>query len=88
MDKSPKRSFDRNSLDHLGKGSFGAAFYPSSIWVDSLMMWGLLSWRVGLGSREGSALLAHGLAKGARLGAFLLLAAELAADEFEVTLIL
>ncbi len=35
------------SLDHLGFG-FESLFYPGSIWVDSLMMWVLISVQVGL----------------------------------------
>jgi unsaturated rhamnogalacturonyl hydrolase len=31
------------SLDHFGTKTFMAKFYPSSIWVDSLMMWGILT---------------------------------------------
>ena len=37
----PKNSL--GSIDHLGHGTFLSLFYPSSIWVDSLMMWGVLA---------------------------------------------
>jgi unsaturated rhamnogalacturonyl hydrolase len=35
------------SIDHLGD-SLESIFYPSSIWVDSLMMWVLIAMQVGL----------------------------------------
>ncbi len=38
---------DLNSIDHLGS-NFESLFYPSSIWVDSLMMWVLISIQYGL----------------------------------------
>lgn len=34
---------DLGSLDHLGTDTFFSLFYPSSIWVDSLMMWVLVA---------------------------------------------
>jgi unsaturated rhamnogalacturonyl hydrolase len=39
------------SIDHLGD-SWESLFYPSSIWVDSLMMWVLIAVQVGLDTND------------------------------------
>ena len=45
------RTVERNklgSLDHFGNDTFMAKIFPASIWVDSLMMWGIITLRYGL----------------------------------------
>ncbi len=44
--KTAKRN-PLGSINHLGYGTFESTFFPSSIWVDSLMMWALLTVKYG-----------------------------------------
>jgi unsaturated rhamnogalacturonyl hydrolase len=50
------------SIDHVGDQRLGKLLYPSSIWVDSLVMWGLLTVKYAVATNH-SELLAFGVAQ-------------------------
>jgi unsaturated rhamnogalacturonyl hydrolase len=49
-----------NCIDHVGDQRLGKLLYPSSIWVDSLVMWGLLTVKHAVATNQ-SELLAFGV---------------------------